>query len=92
MNTFWLIHDDGESEKFSHCLHQLENDGKTSVLSSGVHGNYFAVYVITTSLKREDLLTFFQQFAISYRFSSADGIAEYLRGFITGFKMSLSNK
>jgi hypothetical protein len=35
MNTFWLIHDDGESEKFSNCLHQLENDGKTSVLSSG---------------------------------------------------------
>lgn len=80
MNTFWLIHDGDGIEKATECVSVLERGGKCSVMSSHVT-DVFATYTIICDADKATLVGFMERSGVSFRFTTAEGIAEFNQGF-----------
>jgi len=86
-NSYWLIFDCNEMDVIKKCIGSLEKDGKITVASVSP-GDHFATLVVATSLDRSALIAACSDYGVIFRFTSAEGIAEYLQGFAKGFNVA----
>ena len=87
MEKYYLFsdEDDVSEERMIRCISSLEKENLTTVVSASY--GFVACVEIVTFKTREELQTVFDEWNIPFRFSSADAVSEYHRGFARGLAM-----
>ena len=94
-NKFWLINDDGKTATADvlERIYRLRDEGVFNVVSLSKFSDNFTDVVthlvVVSALSQEELTNLFFNHNLGFRFSTAEGVAEFGLGLAYGFDVAM---